>query len=79
LAEQAMKIRLEIRKNGRTVFESVLDATDAESFGTSWADVWNALSRQSAEATASIGTLYERLNERVVDQLNGAEISLTRT
>jgi len=73
-----MKIRLEIRKNGGTVF-GVLDATDAESFGTSWADVLNALSRQSAEAATSIGALYERLNERVVDQLNGAEISLTRT
>jgi len=73
-----MKMRLEIRKNGGTVFEGVLDATDAESFGTSWADVWNALSRQSAEAATSIGALYERLNERVLDQLNGAEVRLTR-
>ena len=76
-AEQAMKIRLEIRKNGETVFEGVLDAIDAEK-PWNWADVWNALSRQSAEAATSIGALYERLNERVPDQLNGAEIRLTR-
>jgi hypothetical protein len=78
LAEQAMKVRLEIRKNGGTVFEGALDATDAESFGKSWADVWNALSRRSAEAATSIGALYERLNDSVLDQLNGSEISLTR-
>jgi hypothetical protein len=69
-----MKMPPKIRKNGRTVFEGVLDATDTESLGTSWADVWNALSRQSAEAA----TLVQRLNERVLDQLNGAEVRLTR-
>jgi hypothetical protein len=51
-----MKMPPKIRKNGRTVFEGVLDATDTESLGTSWADVWNALSRQSAEAATLVRT-----------------------
>jgi hypothetical protein len=73
-----MKLRLQIRKNGSLMYEGFLDATDAESFGKSWADVWNALSRQSAVAATSIGALYERLNDSVLDQLNGVEIALAR-
>jgi hypothetical protein len=73
-----MKVRLEIRKDGQAVFDGTLDATDAESFAKSWAEVWSALSRQSIEAATSIGALYERLNERVLDQLNGAELRVTR-
>jgi hypothetical protein len=78
LAEQAMKVMVQIRKDGRAVYKGIIDATDAESFGKSWAEVWSALSRRSTEAATSIGALYERLNDNVLDQLNGAEISLTR-
>ena len=74
-----MKLRLQIRKNSSSVYEGFLDATDAESFGGSWTDVWIALCRQSAAAAPGIGALYERLNDSVLDQLNGVEISLAKT
>jgi len=73
-----MKVRLQIKKNGRAIYDGIIDASEAESFGKSWAEVWSALNRQSTEAATSIGALYERLNDNVLDQLNGAEISVTR-
>lgn len=73
-----MRVRLQIKKSGRILYDGVMEAGDAESFGRSWAEVWSALSRQSAEAATSIGALYESLNDNVLDQLNGAEINVTR-
>ena len=33
LAVQVMKVRLQIKKNGRAIYDGVVDATEAESFG----------------------------------------------
>jgi hypothetical protein len=77
-ALQIMKVLLQIRKDGRSIYDGIMDASEAESFGKHWAEVWSALDRQSAEAATSIGALYERLDHVVLDHLNGAEISITK-
>jgi hypothetical protein len=72
-----MKVKLRIRK-GATLYEAVHTITDAESFGRAFADVWVQLHNRRLQNATSIGALMEVLNESVVEELSGAQISLDR-
>jgi hypothetical protein len=52
--------------------------TDAESFGQACADVWFRLQDRKMQQESSIGALVEHLDDAVIEQLDGACISLTR-
>ena len=72
-----MKVKLRIRK-GSTLYEAVHTITDADSFGRAFADVWIQLHNRRLQKATSIGALMETLNEGVVEELNGAHISLDK-
>jgi hypothetical protein len=72
-----MKVKLRIRK-GATLYEAVHTIIDAESFGRAFADVWVQLHNRRLQKATSIGALMEVLNESVVEELNGAHISLDK-
>jgi hypothetical protein len=49
-----------------------------ESFGKACADVWWNLKQQQMEKESSIGALMEHLEHDVLNQLQGANITLER-
>ena len=74
-----MKVKLIIRKRkGTPLYEGLHEITDAESFGRAFADVWARLQDQRLQKTTSIGALMETLNEDVIGELDGAQISLEK-
>lgn len=73
-----MKLKLRITKNGASLYTHVYDVTDADSFGKACADAWWRLRQQQMQRESSIGALMEHLESDVIDQLNGAQISLER-
>jgi len=74
-----MKIGLNIKKRGAVLYSGVHEIIDEETFAAAFGDVWREVRRRRIEATTSVGELMEILSEEVIDELNGAEISLTRT
>ena len=76
--EDEMKIDLRVQKAGAVLYRGQHDVSDAESFGTAFAEVWTRLREEQLARASSIGALYEELDERLLDVLEGAEISLTR-
>lgn len=54
------------------------DVADAESFGNACADVWWNLKQKQMEKESSIGALMEHLEHDVLNQLQGANITLER-
>lgn len=73
-----MKIRLRIHKAGTALYEEVYTVFDAESFGRACADAWTRMREQRMAKETSVGALYENLNEQLLDDLQGAEISLSK-
>jgi len=73
-----MKVRLRITKAGTSIYEGVYDVADAEGFGNACADAWWKLKQQQMEKESSIGALMEHLERDVLDQLEGASITLER-
>ena len=73
-----MKVKLRIKKNGASIYISIYDVVDAESFGTACADAWLKLRQKQLEKETSIGALMEHLETNVLDQLSGAQISLEK-
>ena len=78
-----MKTRLRISRNGAALYEAVCDVSDADSFGRAWAEVWRKLEGRQIAEEPSIGALMEDLGSNVLDEnvlaeLNGAQISLER-
>jgi len=71
-----MKVTLRITKNGTSIFAGAYDVVDADSFGKACADAWLKLQQQLLDKESSIGALFEHINDNVLDQLNGAHISL---
>ena len=51
--------------------------SDADSFGRACADIWNQL-RERRLAMASIGALFDELDEQLLDELYGSNISLSK-
>jgi hypothetical protein len=73
-----MGIRLRIEKRGVLLYEGVHEITDQDSFGKAFAEVWLAVRAKRLEKTTSVGELMDILNDEVLDQLHGAEISFAR-
>jgi len=74
-----MKVKLEIAKAGRRLHEGTYEIDDQESFGAAWQDVWLKTRQRWMGRTTSIGDLMDSMHEGMIDELNGAEIKLTRT
>ena len=73
-----MKIRLQIRKQGTPLFDGVYDVTDPESFGRACADSWIQLRSRRLGRTTSVGEFMDTMNQNILDELQGADISLTK-
>jgi hypothetical protein len=73
-----MKVKLRIHKDGAPLYEGTYDVSDAESFGSACADVWNRLRDRKLTTATSIGALFDQLNEQLLDDLYGAQISLSK-
>jgi len=73
-----MKVRLRIHRGGAVLYEGIHDVADADSFGRACAHAWTQLQEQKLEKATSVGALYNALEERLLDDLDGAEISLSR-
>lgn len=74
-----MKVRLKIEKGDGVLYEQSYDISDAESFGKACAHAWTQLREQRLARVTSIGELFEHLNDQLLDELNGASFSLTKT
>ena len=73
-----MKVKLEIRKGGATLHEGTYDISDADGFGRACADLWTQLQEQRLAKATSIGALFDQLDERLLDELYGAEIRISK-
>ena len=73
-----MRAKLQIKKDGAALYECVHDISDADSFGRACAQAWTQLRAQRLEKTTSIGALFDALDEQLLDDLFGAEISLSK-
>ncbi len=73
-----MKVRFELTKAGKRLHQAVYDIDDTDSFGAAWKDVWVKARERSMAKPSSIGALMDTMQETVIDELNGAEIKLTR-
>ena len=62
-----MRVKLRIHTDGAALYE-----------GT-YADVWNQLRERRLAKTSSIGALFDELDERLLDELHGADISLSKS
>lgn len=73
-----MKIKLRITKEDALLHAGTYDVADADGFGRACADAWLKLRQAQLEQETSIGALMEHLDGNVLDQLNGAHLSLER-
>lgn len=73
-----MKVELRITKNSTSIYAGAHDISDSDSFGKACADAWSALCQQRMGKEPSIGALFEHIDDNVLDQLNGAHISLNK-
>ena len=73
-----MKVKLRIKKKGTLVYEGVHEIIDQDSFAAAFGKVWQGVRQKRLEATTSVGELMEILNDEVLDQLQGAEISIEK-
>ncbi len=73
-----MKVKLNIKRKGTTLYEGVHEIIDQDSFAAAFADVWREMHRRRLEATTSVGELMEVINDDVVEELSCAEIQLEK-
>jgi hypothetical protein len=73
-----MKVSIRIHKDGAALYEGTHDVADADSFGAAWADIWTKLHEQRLARASSIGALFDQLNETLLDELHGAQLSLSK-
>ncbi len=73
-----MKVKLEVIKAGKRLRESTYEVDDHESFGAACADIWTKLHERCMASATSIGDLMDTINESVVDELDGAHITLEK-
>ena len=73
-----MKVKLQITKNGTSLYAGDHDIADAESFGKACADAWSKLQQAQMKKETSIGALMEHINDNVLDQLSSASIRVTK-
>jgi hypothetical protein len=73
-----MKVALTLTKKGKTICREVHEVVDSETFGAACADIWTGLERRALERATSVGEFMERLNEAVIDEIDGALLSFER-
>jgi hypothetical protein len=73
-----MKVRLKIQKGTVVLEERTYDICDAESFGKACANLWTTFRDDKLAKATSIGALYDQLNERLLDELYGAQIIISK-
>jgi len=73
-----MKVKLEVTKAERRLHVGTYEIDDSETFGAAWEDVWAKIREGCMAKATSIGALMDTMHESVIDQLDGATISLTR-
>jgi hypothetical protein len=76
--EGAMKVTLQIRKNGISLYEGVYDIVDPDSFGQACADAWIQLKRRQFGTAPNVGALMDVLDQSVLEELQGADIRVTK-
>jgi hypothetical protein len=76
--EFSMKVRLQVRKQGVPLYEATSDVCDADSFGRACGEIWTHLREERLARATSIGALFDELDERLLDELYGAEICLSK-
>ncbi len=65
-------------KQGALLYDGVHEVIDQDSFGAAFAKVWQAVRERRLERTTSVGELMDILNDEVLDQLHGAEVSIEK-
>jgi hypothetical protein len=73
-----MKVKLRIQKEGAALYEGSYEVFDADSFGKACADVWNQLRERRLARASSIGALFDELDDRLLEELYGADIRLSK-
>jgi hypothetical protein len=75
--EAFMKMRLRIHRNSTVLYDGIHDVSDADSFGRAFAGAWTHMFEQKFNKASSVGALFEALDERMLDELCGAEIKIS--
>lgn len=74
-----MEIKLRITKENKMLLESQYDVSDADSFGEACADAFSRLRSNELRETPSVGAMMDMLGLNVLEILDGATISITKT
>ena len=74
-----MRIKLQIAKDGTSLYAGAYDIKDAQSFGKACSGAWQQLQQAQLNRETSIGAVMEHVNDSVLDQLDGSSITITRT
>jgi len=73
-----MEVRIKLTREEKVVYQGVHAATDAQTFGRAFANIWDALHARRLEQATSVGELMSRIADDVLDDLDGATISIER-
>ena len=73
-----MRVKFELAKAGRRLHEGTYEIDDNQSFAIACADMWVKIREQCASRATSIGALMDTMHESVIDELDGAEIKMTK-
>lgn len=73
-----MKVELLIAKDGVTICSGTYQITGAKSFGEALADLWSKIRQKQFNQETSIGALMDHLDSDVLDQLDGANITMKK-
>jgi hypothetical protein len=76
--KEVTMVRLQITKNGRSLFSGTYDISDAANCGEAFADMWTKLRQKQFDQETSIGALMDHLDDDVLDLLDGARIRLEK-
>ena len=73
-----MKIRLQVAKDGTSLYAGAYEVEDAQSFGEACSDAWQQMQQAQLNRETSIGAVMEHVNDSVLDQLYGSTITIAR-
>jgi hypothetical protein len=76
--ESGMKIRLQLKKEGMSLYEGIHDVADADSFGRAFAQAWASVRDHKLRRTTSVGQLMELLSDETIAEISGAELIMTK-
>jgi len=73
-----MRVKLQIAKDGASLYTGNYEIEDAQSFGKACSDAWQQLQRAQLNRETSIGAVMEHVNDSVLNQLDGSTIAITQ-